>query len=96
MPLQLYAIFDKKTISFSQPYVYKHVEEAIRSLKMTLEDPKSLLARHAADYALYLVGHFDQETGRITAPAHNEPSHAIELLALFPSIPLQGVSNAQA
>jgi len=95
--LQFYSLFDKKTLSYSQPMPYKHVEEALRALRMAMEDPKSSLARHAADYALYLVGHFDQATGHwMPANKSGEPSFSTELLALFPSIPPQGAINAKA
>lgn len=89
--LQLYSVFDKKTVSYSPPHHVKHVEEAIRAIKIELENPKSMLSRHASDYALYLIGHFDQDTGCVTPTAHGGPQFTIELLSLFSQIPPQGV-----
>lgn len=87
--LQAYSIFDKKVGSYGPPYWVKHIEEFIRSLRTELENPKSSLARFASDYAVYRVGHFEQDTGAMMPPAHTAPEHVTELVALFPSIPPQ-------
>lgn len=85
--LQLYSVFDKKTVSFHPPIMVKHVAEATRALQLELENPKSLLARHVGDYALYLVGSFDQSSGCVLPPSHGAPQFTIEAAALLPSIP---------
>lgn len=87
--LSAYSLFDKKTGAYAAPVWAKHPEEIFRSLKNELENPKSHLARFAADYAVYRVGHFEQDTGAMMPPAHTLPEHVTELVALFPSIPPQ-------
>lgn len=88
--LHAYSLFDKKTGSYGPPVWAKHVEEVFRSLRLTLEDPKSQYSRFASDYSVYRVGHFEQDTGSMMPPAHTAPEHVTELVALFPEIPPKG------
>lgn len=93
--IQYYSIFDKKTVSFERPFPVKHVAEALRAVQAVLEDPKHPVTKHAADYALYMVGSFDGTTGAWIPTASQAPQFTCELLSLFPRIPPQGGSDVQ-
>lgn len=83
MNLQMYSIFDKKTVQYMQPFFAKHVAEATRNVQMVLEDGKTLLAKFTADYALYLLGTVDTDTGLIVPPAQMAPQFVIECVSLL-------------
>lgn len=87
---QFYSLFDKKAVFFSPPILFSHVAEATRSVQAAMEDSKSKLAKWPADFALYVVGHWDGSTGCIMPTASGIPQLVIEIAALVP----QGVSNA--
>lgn len=80
--IQLYSLFDKKAGSYSKPFFVAHIAEAMRSVQMALEDGKSMFAKFPADYALYLMGTFDESTGFLTPPASGMPQFSIEVISL--------------
>lgn len=88
--LQVYSLLDKKTGAYGKPMFASHVQEVIRSFITELENPQSFLARFSADYSLWRVGHFEQDTGALMAPQHGGPEHVAELAALFTQIPPKG------
>lgn len=65
---KLVSIFDKKGEVFSPPMLIKHDSEAMRMLQVSMEDPKSNLARWPSDYAVYIIAHWDERTGQCMAP----------------------------
>lgn len=87
--LHAYSIFDKKTASYACPVWARHLEEVVRSLRIELEDPKSTYARFAADFVLFRIGHFEQDTGALVPTVH-APEPVCELAALFTQIPPKG------
>lgn len=70
--MKLYSIKDTKGIGFMQPFTASNDLEALRSLQDAVNreampgQPKSTLAEHPEDFALYSLGEFKQETGEIT------------------------------
>lgn len=69
--MKLYAIKDTKGIGFNQPFTASNDLEALRCLQDAVNrempgQPKSTLAEHPEDFALYSLGDFNQETGEIT------------------------------
>lgn len=74
MRLIICSIHDSKAEAFSQPMFFQAVGQALRSFidAVTENDPKSNLANHSADFNLFQIGEFDDQTGVITpmAPMH--------------------------
>lgn len=81
--MQLYSIFDKKSISYGRPFFAKNLAEANRSLHMSMARDDSPEAKFPEDYSLNLVGHFDETTGVIKSDG---PVFTIELLAISQAI----------
>lgn len=79
---QMYSIFDKKGLIYSNPFYCRHISEATRSVQIGLEDGKAMFARFPADFALYLVGTFDPESGSVMPTAQGGPQFALEVAAL--------------
>lgn len=79
---QMYSIFDKKGLIYGQPFYCRHVAEATRSVQIGIQDGKAMFARFPADYALYLVGTFDPDSGSVTPTHQGGPQFCIEVASL--------------
>lgn len=66
MILSIYAIRDNKVGAFMQPFYMNTNAAAIRAFDDLVNDGKSGVNKHPEDYELYLLGVYDDNTGRIT------------------------------
>lgn len=81
MKLQIYSIRDLKGSMYNVPFFQPTHGTAERSFNELIRDPQSLVHKYPADYELFHVGTFDDETGRIeTLPT---PSPIISGLQLM-------------
>lgn len=76
---QLYSIFDKKGVIYSNPFYCRNISEALRAVSIGLQEGKSMFAHFPADYALYVLGTFDPLTGFVTPTATGAPQFCEEL-----------------
>lgn len=81
--LQMYSIYDKKVGTYSTPVFAKNVVDIQRSLIQALKEKSSLLFQFPADYALYLVGTFDQDLGAVISPFTPGPQFTLEIASLM-------------
>lgn len=58
-----FSLFDRKAGTYGEPFMRRHTADAVRSIQASVEDPKSVLSRHAADFDLYLLSQFNPLTG---------------------------------
>lgn len=69
MKMVIGSIFDSKAEIFSRP-IFAHAAGALlRAFEDAVNDSKSEYARHPADYTLFIVGEFDDQSGDVKAPA---------------------------
>lgn len=66
MKVQIFTILDAKVGAFAQPWFSQTRESGMRAFLEAARDPDTMLAKHPHDFALYVVGMFDDETGVIT------------------------------
>lgn len=59
---KVFTIFDAATKTYSPPMLYRTIEEAIRVFRREVNEPTSQLSRYPADYSLFELGTFDDET----------------------------------
>lgn len=78
---QIYAIKDEKAEFFHKPFFLKTQVEAVRLVMDEVNNPKSQLANHTDDFALYILGTFQEDTGTIV-PQINGPKRITELSVL--------------
>lgn len=73
----MFTIYDDKAKAYLPPFFLPEVGQAIRTFADCVNDPKGehAFSRHPADYTLFLVGEFDQSSGRM------EVALALEALA---------------
>lgn len=63
--MRIYSVKDVK-IGFMTPFVQHGDEVAVRSFKAALEAPESQIKAYPEDMELWLLGEFDENTGKIT------------------------------
>lgn len=59
------AVRDRGVDAFGQPFFVRHRNEAIRSFKDEVNRDGSVFKNHPDDYDLYVLGAFDDGTGRL-------------------------------
>lgn len=74
MKLLVMSILDNKVGAFTSPFYSRAKGEAIRSFSDAVNEEKSQFNRHIDDYALYLLGVFDDNTGMFVT---QEPQRVI-------------------
>lgn len=75
LQLQMFAIFDKKAVSYMEPFCMHQKGQAIRACEDLVKNPQTMMSKHPADFALFHIGQFDDASGIITplsAPQHIE------------------------
>lgn len=83
MWLLCYAVRDEKALCFHTPFYAKHVVEAIRQFTHLVNAGSNTVSVYPEDYALYLVSHFDDETGVSKFTASGAPelvSRALDVI----------------
>lgn len=73
------SIRDAAVGAFTNPFVARSQNEAIRSFTDAVNDPKLPFGQHPADYALFIVGEWDDFAGKCTElTQHQQLCSAIE------------------
>ena len=65
--LKMFSLFDKKALAYANPFYFHHKGEAIRAVEDLIRAGNSAPAHHPNDFALYLIGYWDEHTGVVTA-----------------------------
>lgn len=69
MKLEIFSVYDQATGAFLQPFFAPSKGAALRSLTDAVNDEKHEFSRHSADYTLFILGSFDDNSGIFdTAP----------------------------
>lgn len=63
MRLHVFSVFDKAVQAYLQPFYARSAGEAIRSFAELANDVGTNVARHPADFVLYRLGEFDDNSG---------------------------------
>lgn len=76
MNLQCVAVYDKKMGAYNKPFYTRTKGEAIRAFATEIQRPAAdnYYYQHTTDYALHILGTFDDETGK------HEPNHYPEII----------------
>lgn len=80
MKLKIFSIYDSKAEYYLQPFFMQTKRDAIDAFKALVNDDKSRISKHPADFTLFEVGEYDDLTGKFTSYASNISIHnALEL-----------------
>lgn len=69
---KIYTVHDAKAAFYGQPFYARTNAEAIRSFTQLVNDPQHQIGAHHADFTLFELGEYNEQTGEITvlkAPA---------------------------
>jgi len=69
--LKIFSIYDGKIRSFMRPFLDAHTGSALRSFEQACKEPTSPFAQFPADFVLYEVGTFNEETGQTNSYSPN-------------------------
>lgn len=64
MKLQIFALYDKKSLAYVDVFHFPQIGQAIRQLEDLLKTNHPV-SKHPADYDLYQLGEFDDNSGEI-------------------------------
>lgn len=62
MMLKMFSLLDTKAGFFHTPFFFAHVGQAVRACVDLGSDLSTQVGRHPADYALYFLGDWDDQT----------------------------------
>lgn len=78
--MKIFSLLDMKAQGFNRPFCSKTRATAGREIATGINnDP--IMATNAGDFAIYEIGRFDPETGRIYA--EKDPVHVIDVIELL-------------
>lgn len=80
MECSVFAIYDVKAETYSQILVFPQEALAIRSFKNSVNSAESIMNGNAEDFSLFLVGHWDYVTGKLSGCDHVEVCKGIDVV----------------
>lgn len=80
-----YTLYDSKSLTYSPPFYAPAHGSAIRMVMELTNDLSTTVGRHPADFTLYCLGRFDDQSGQLLPSATRE--HISDVLALTPRPP---------
>lgn len=81
MIVKIFSVFDKKARSFCTPFYMPNVETAVRAFHQAANDKSIDVGRYPADFDLFMLGTFNDETGVTESPLGNH-EHVVSALEL--------------
>ena len=66
MKINMYSVYDKKALVYSQPFTAINDEVAQRIMKNCVDNPEHNYGLNPEDYQLLRIGEFDDQEGAIT------------------------------
>lgn len=69
MILKAFSLLDTKVQTFSPPFFLSHLGHAARAVSQLGQDLNTTVGRHPADFMLYEIGEFDDQTGGLMPSA---------------------------
>lgn len=65
MITKIFSVYDDKVEAFSTPFFQKTTAAGIRAFTQVAEDPTTNIFKYGADYTLFEIGTFEDNTGEI-------------------------------
>lgn len=84
MILRVFSVRDTAADAFMPPFFERATGAALRAFEAAVNDPQHVFHRSPADFILYEIGHFDDDTGSLEAIQHVQLGRAIDLVRSNP------------
>ena len=81
MKLNVYSIYDNASSLFSRPFFTQSDGEAIRSFSDIATDAEHPIGKHPADYTLFRLGIFDDNTGKLIDENNGALENALQSIS---------------
>lgn len=78
MELKIFSVYDSKVEAYLTPFFFPSRGHALRHFGDLANDPSSLLCKHAADFTLFELGHFDDSNAMLLVADHVNLGKALE------------------
>lgn len=78
MEMRQYTIFDSKAEIYLQPFCFSTHGASLRAFKETVNDGQSNISKHPADYTLFYIGIWDDNTGEQKPETHINLGNGLE------------------
>jgi len=104
MILKAFCLLDTKVSAFATPFFMPHIGNAVRACAELGQDMTTTVGRHPADFHLYEIGTYDDQTGLMEAlrqPISHGPVLAFikqpnqDNFSLIPETPRNGYHPTQ-
>ena len=69
MILKVFSVYDSKVEAYMTPFFMHSKGQAIRSFMDTIADSNTQFAKHPEDFTLFLLGDYDDQTGKFVMSA---------------------------
>jgi len=76
------SVYDNKAAEHGYVQVYRTVNEALRAFGAAAKEETHEFSKHASDYSLWTIGHFDPITGTIEKVDPHQIANATEFKSL--------------
>lgn len=86
MKHQMYTVYDKAVGSYLPPFYVRAKGEALRSFTASVQQPDHQFAKFSADYVLFFLGEFDDNSGTFIAVEPQRIISAQEVQAQFSEV----------
>lgn len=88
MFLKIFTVYDSKTEAYMQPQFMQSTGQALRAFEDAVNDESHPFHKHAADFTLFELGTFDDQTGTFqTYPAKKSLTSGNEIRAVISTTP---------
>ncbi len=78
MQNKLFAIYDDKAQAYLQPFTFTHDEQAVRTFSDCVNSKEHTFSKNPADYTLFSIGVFDDNTAEISSHASQKLINGLE------------------
>jgi len=97
--LKVFTVYDSAVGAYMQPFFMQSAGQAIRAMSDTLQSTEHQFSKHPADFTLFEIGTYDEETGKLfSLPAYINLGTCLELQARIsppsPAAPLSVAGQA--
>lgn len=82
---KFYSLYDVKVSTFGNPFCAQSDGAAVRMVIDAASDPNTMLYKHPADFILYFLGTFDEDTGEVAGSKLNNLGTVAALTTKEPS-----------
>ena len=85
MKLKMLAMKDLKSNVYEKPFCVRTVADGIRAFEGVANDSNTQIGQFPADFALYVIGDYDDEKGMLTSISHESLGTASDFIKTQPT-----------